>query len=125
MGEKIYIVTAGEYSDYHIVAVTRDKDKAETIKKLYQSEAYSDDAEVEEWEDDVIIDKPIYQVEQNSTEINVSREKMHSEGSLNQVYFNKWFKPTYTVYVQADDEEHAKKIAFDLIAKYKAEKEGL
>ena len=31
--QKLYAVTAGEYSDYHIVAITSDKKKAEQIKE--------------------------------------------------------------------------------------------
>lgn len=35
------------------------------------------------------------------------------------------FKTKYIVYVWAKDKEHAKKIAFDKIAEYKAKKEGI
>ena len=35
---KAYIITKGEYSDYHICAVTLDKDKAEQLKKLFTND---------------------------------------------------------------------------------------
>lgn len=43
--DKVYIVTAGEYSDYHIVAVFSDPKQAEFCRT---KEGY--DAEVEEWD---------------------------------------------------------------------------
>ena len=30
-----YAVTDGDYSDYHIIAITDNKERAENIKKLY------------------------------------------------------------------------------------------
>jgi len=30
-----YAITDGDYSDYHIIAITDDKERAENIKKLY------------------------------------------------------------------------------------------
>lgn len=32
-----YAVTDGDYSDYHIIAITDNKERAENIKKLYSS----------------------------------------------------------------------------------------
>ena len=54
----IYLVTSGEYSDYHIDAVFADKEKAERFCALKNNE-YNDynEYEIEEWEeDDVEID---------------------------------------------------------------------
>lgn len=42
---KLYVVTQGEYSDYHIEKIFLDKDKAENYAKYHR-------AEVEEWETD-------------------------------------------------------------------------
>lgn len=33
-----YAVTDGDYSDYHIIAITDNKERAENIKKLYSGE---------------------------------------------------------------------------------------
>lgn len=51
---KIYVITAGEYSDYHIVAVTTDKEKADNFVKVHNNSKrfYYDDAYVEEYDTD-------------------------------------------------------------------------
>lgn len=45
---KVYVITQGSYSDYHICAVATDPEKAEKLAKLY-SDSY-DSAEVEEYD---------------------------------------------------------------------------
>ena len=51
---KVYIVTAGSYSDYHIAKVFTDEDKAEEYREwLYDS----NDVEEYETEDDLQVDK--------------------------------------------------------------------
>ena len=42
-----YAVTQGEYSDYRIITITEDKEKAERIAAAY-------DGDVEEYEDSII-----------------------------------------------------------------------
>ncbi|MBR0417913.1 MAG: hypothetical protein IJI66_01945 [Erysipelotrichaceae bacterium] len=37
---KAYIITNGEYSDYHICGVTLDKEKAEMMKRFYSEFKY-------------------------------------------------------------------------------------
>ncbi|MBR5273573.1 MAG: hypothetical protein IKU25_09345, partial [Clostridia bacterium] len=52
----IYIVTKGEYSDYHIIAATLDKDKAEKIAKMHTSNIgteFEKKAMVEEFDDNI------------------------------------------------------------------------
>ena len=115
---KLYAITKGDYSSYHICALTVDKKKAMKLKKVYSDEWY--DAMIEEFEDG-------------------------QPGELNICwYYNNWFdeakvedyaKPEKIefrhdgvligAYVFASDEEHAKKKAHDMIAKYKAEQAGL
>lgn len=46
--EKIYVVTQGDYSDYHIIACFTDKEKAELCAKIYSD--YYDEAGVEEYD---------------------------------------------------------------------------
>lgn len=125
-----YVITKGEYSDYHICAVTLDKDKAEQLKKLFTDEWH--DAYIEEYEVDshFPIDFPYFIVDKYSDRIDVEEiqtdnyaceydygvvRKCHSRD-------NKVF---YSVCIKAKDKEHAEKIALDKIAKYKAEKLGL
>ncbi|MBO7451862.1 MAG: hypothetical protein J6U54_16070 [Clostridiales bacterium] len=50
---KVYAVTAGSYSDYHIVAITDDKEKADALVELInkQCDKYgNDDAYAEEYD---------------------------------------------------------------------------
>lgn len=47
---KIYVITSGYYSDYHIDAVTDDKDKAEFLKLKFSDEY--DEANIEEYDTD-------------------------------------------------------------------------
>lgn len=55
---KVYIVSEGCYSDYHIVAIFSDKNKADIHATLLNStESFYDEARVEEWDiDNVEID---------------------------------------------------------------------
>ena len=50
MGEVVYVVTAGCYSDYHVEAVFKDKSKAEYYCNCYE------DCEIEEYclSDDIV-----------------------------------------------------------------------
>jgi hypothetical protein len=45
---KVYVITKGEYSDYHICAVTLDEKKAERLAKIHTDSW--DKADVEEWD---------------------------------------------------------------------------
>lgn len=54
---KVYILTKGEYSNYHIVAVFSTKEKAEECKILFTDE-YTDRIEIEEYEIDKIPECP-------------------------------------------------------------------
>jgi asparagine synthetase A len=47
---KVYIISKGEYSDYHICAVTLDEQEAERLAKIYTDSW--DYAIVEEWDTD-------------------------------------------------------------------------
>lgn len=51
--QKVYLVTAGEYSDYHLCSVHSSIEKAESAKKLFDSEN-----DIEEFEIDVLPDHP-------------------------------------------------------------------
>ena len=55
---KVYVVTEGSYSDYHIVAIFSDKNNADIHAALLNStESFYDEARVEEWNvDNVEID---------------------------------------------------------------------
>lgn len=122
-----YAVTAGDYSDYHIIAITDNKERAENIKKLYENDYYK--PMIEEFFDGEAKDEALYSVRYrtngvyeastqdfdmcNLADINVICEAINSD----------WL--VYGVCVMAKDENHAIKIAQDLWAEYKAKKEGV
>ena len=123
-----YAVTDGDYSDYHIIAITDNKERAENIKKLYSGK-YSEPM-IEEFFDSESKDEGFYYVTyradgsydaflqdfgmKNLSDINIVKES---------ILRNSWWK--YSVLVMAKDENHAIKIAQDLWAEYKAKKEGI
>lgn len=114
---KIYIITKGDYSDYHICNVTTNYQKAQRYK-----EAYSDDwgeAWIEVYEDGEK-EKERYCWTYNSVSNTIRISDYNAnEGVLKTIGGN------YRVIVYADTEKHAIKKAQDMIAKYKAEQAGL
>ena len=52
-GKKVYIVTEGVYSDYHIVAVFSDKKLAENFVAKYKGSKRYDEVRIEEYNLDV------------------------------------------------------------------------
>lgn len=126
MSQKIYIITAGCYSDYHICAATTDKEKAERLKVLFK-DSYNG-SEIEEYEDGmfdrVLFDqyKP-YRVffKQNGSVYAVSESEI--EYFKEEVYIPRYGDGIVGCF--ARDETHARKIAIDRYAKAKAERLGL
>ena len=123
---KIYVVTKGSYSDYHIVAATLDKEKAEKIAKKY-SDGW-DDCEVEEYEDSEEILKTVWFIifKKNTSDIDECREVSnvgYALHHLNEVSIYRWNQ--LSVYIAADTMEEAIKIASEKRAEYLAKKEGV
>lgn len=117
---KLYAVTKGSYSDYHIITLSRSKRRAERIAQKC-SDKY-DDAVVEEYEDSDFIERPIWHVlfyrdgfKKAST---VPYEDQFSfDKPLNTVKEFELFC-RFEVYCEAKDEAHAIKTAVDLVAQY-------
>lgn len=115
---KIYIITKGDYSDYHICNVTTDYQKAQRYK-----EAYSDD-----WGEAWI---EIYKDGENSKEnycwaySPVSNTIEMSEYPWKERVWKNREGKIYRVYVYAPDAKRAIKKAQDMIVKYKTEQAGL
>ena len=127
---KIYVITAGEYSAYHICAVTTDPESAENLRLLY-SDGWNGEASIETFDTEELSNRP-----KTCWDIGISDDglifKCFERSILNDVYddgteveINQVTHgySSYHVYVIADDEEHARKIACDLIAQYKYEHE--
>ena len=112
---KIYAITQGEYSGYHICALTVSKEKAEKLRKIY-SDSF-DEAYIEEYEDSEDEDVRatfVYHQSDDSVclwQYGDERERIKAD-----------WDGGFCVYVHAKDKEHARKKAQDMIAKYKAEK---
>lgn len=123
-----YAITDGDYSDYHIIAITDNKERAENIKKLYSGE-YSEPM-IEEFFDSESKDKMLYDVwykTNGSYYVSLQDFDMKKHFDINiideNVLHNDWWK--YRVLVMAKDKNHAIKIAQDLWTEYKAKKEGV
>ena len=123
-----YAVTDGDYSDYHIIAITDNKERAENIKKLYSSK-YSEPM-IEEFFDEEAKSEVLYDVLYNtdgSYNVNLQTfdKKYFSDINIirENILCNHWWK--YQVLVIAKDKNHAIKIAQDLWAEYRAKKEGI
>ena len=118
---KVYVVTQGEYSAYHIVGVTLDREKAERWLKLYEENTnrYAYSAQVEEFEADEFGANGMYMwiVDDDGAELN----DWHSDD------LGEWYcdNANFRVTVMARDKEHALKSAYDKIAMLKAEEEGI
>lgn len=144
---KIYVITKGDYSDYHICAVATEKQKAELLQKLYSENCYGGEAEIEEYDtsNNGIMDNltettecycisfdakyKIEDIEVVNYEY-ISTWANETEGrKLNEIMADGWFpyagNAKYIIFILADSEEKAKKIACDAMAKYRAEKLGL
>lgn len=132
---KVYIVTSGCYSEWHIDAVCDDEEKARKICSLIDAD---DGPAVNVWDTDIydIIDDgtDLYDV----TVTLADNKIIHIHAwKLNNAVFNKiitdcgayWDRsdadiPNIVFRVRAKDEEHARKIALDRYYMWKAEKEG-
>ena len=118
---KIYVITKGEYSDYHICAVTDDPNKAEILREQYTDRW--DVAEIEEWDTDepaIKGDSKYYTVDFNCKGEAIRAYESSPYSSKNIGAIDKW-----NVELYAKDEETAIKIAAERRAKYLAENQGI
>jgi hypothetical protein len=117
---KVYIVSEGEYSDYHINGVYSTKEKAEFAHKLFGIGEDWDGkpVEIEEWELDALPNHPPgmfwYEVRMNE---NGNVEKVHTADATdaNEKWTDEWRpygdKRSVLFSQWAKDETHAIKIA--------------
>lgn len=124
--KKVYVITKGAYSDYHICAVAATKEIAEKLQKIYSEDSWND-AIIEEYDlngarDDVRV---FYDVTFKDDRVSAC---FNEYGEKESIYFfkgNKWQSDCMIVCVKARDEDHAIKIAQDRRAEYLAKKEGI
>ncbi len=143
----LYVVTQGEYSDYHIVGIYSDRETAEKIRK-YKS-VRDDMCEIEEYELNPNLPKDVDEIKEYWVVNAHIRYKLEYpiRKYLKETVWNTWIeyfmerdsrpdieytfsKDCYEgkVYISksiAKDKDHAIKIAQDIRAKVIAEQEGL
>lgn len=123
---KIYVVTQGSYVDYRIITATTDEEVANKIAKKF-SDSW-DGASVEVYEDAELYMKPVFYVsfKQNGDvhEICDESSSIYYYNNINECDFEVDGKRVYAV-VQADNEEHAIKIASEKRAEFLARKAGI
>lgn len=123
---KVYVITEGDYSDYHIVGVVLDRKKAEAYCRVARGNYYVPD--VEEYETDLIDSiegrKP-YSVRMSKSgrvEVKELGSGYSYEAAVeHNAHHIGYFKDdNWNVDVLAEDEAHARKIGIDYImqAKY-------
>ena len=119
----IYIITAGEYSDYHIIAATTDRECAEKIAEHF-------DADIEEFEDSTprVIEVKHYQYlfAPSCALLRdfVSEISEYEIGSVSNVFKNRRGERIVNVYTDKP-KEVADKIAYDMLAEARAKKAGI
>lgn len=123
---KIYVVTKGSYSDYHIITATTDEKLAYKIAKKF-SDKY-EEADVEIYEDAELVLKPLYRVEFYSNgDIHSVRDCSDSDWEYRgcNIYNSHLIYGGGHIYVTADNADHAVKIANEKRAEYLAREAGI
>ena len=124
--EKIYVVTQGIYSDYHIVAATTDHDLARKIAAKFTDQY--DDCRIEEYSNAEVMLRPAWEINFDKAGNVISTDECTSAYDYENVgkcHERRWGHCDMAVGVSADDLESAIKIAAEKRAKYLAEKLGL
>lgn len=122
---KIYVVTKGIYSDYHIITATTDEKLAYEIKDRFSEDDDMYEAYVEVFEDAEIFMKPCYfmRFDKGGNIIELD-ERSDSEYYYDQDHGTD-YQGNFYVSVVTDNEEAAIKIGAERRAMYLAQKNGL
>lgn len=135
---KVYVITSGRYSDYHIDAVSLDKDEAEAICATLNNKRDDDFCDVEEYDTEDIKVKTQNEikarfrmiVEYKSGEERNFYEKVLVSEDINNIsvvrYGDRLNRIDIIATLSRDTkEDKARKIMYDRIAKFKAERAGI
>lgn len=126
----VYVITKGEYSDYGIEAVTLEKEKAEELREKYSDDWCDANIEIYDTDDYYVEKGRFYRVsigKRSTIEVEKTNFVISVKDKNKVILVKDWRTNSekYVVYVKAKDEEHAKKIGADLVAKYKAQQQGI
>lgn len=123
---KIYVVTQGEYSDYHIITATLSKRRAEEIAKRFSNDYYGSVPEIEEFEDSDVFLRPCWCVYfQSDGEIVYVRKASEHYDYEKIGKYQQYRDGSGAINLIADDEKTAVKIASEKRAEYLARREGI
>lgn len=125
---KLYAITAGEYSDYHIITLCSDREKAERLVRWYNRHEKFGEAEIEEYEDgEIIPDESVapYEVIFDRDGRIRMADRCSPEWVIGENPIMECIDGKILVHVLATDEGSAMKIAAEKRAKYIAEKTGV
>lgn len=129
MNNTIYILTRGEYSDYHIIGAYSTLELAEKARFVYPGSS------IEEYKLDYVPDHPpgmtawgvnIYN--ENTDTMYIGQTSPYDVGEENipsEKEYSPFGKTHYSVLCWAVDKEHAKKIALDKFYQHQAQKAGI
>lgn len=125
---KLYAITSGAYSDYGIITLCSDKEKAEKLVEWYNRYEKYDKADVEEYEDGVVVpDESV-----KPYEVTFLNDGSLGEAEICGPYYYMFHQRMLECsdgrlifYVLATDEESAKKIAAEKRAFHLAQREGI
>lgn len=121
---KIYVITKGSYSGYHICAVSTNQKNAEKLQKIFSGRW--DQAMIEEYESDQYLTETESGMELYKCVMGKDGTILADVSIIDLDYINdcdfrvRDIANRYLVYVWTKDSEHAKKIATDKIAEFKA-----
>ena len=121
---KIYVVTKGYYSDYHIITATTDEELAYRIKEKFSGDDYYDEAKVEIFEDAEIFMKSCYFIRFDKGGNVITFEEEKSEHCYEQDE-GEDAQGNFYISIIADNKERAIKIGAERRTMYLARKYGL
>lgn len=113
---EIYAITKGEYSDYHICALTVDKEKAEALRKMCSDR--NGEAEIETYIDGDLKYCELWWLYDRDDDAVENLSNHH-------VYYGWEHVDPNEVVLCAPDPEAARKKAYDMIAKDEAERQNI
>lgn len=140
---KIYVITSGEYSAYNIEYVTTDKKKAELFCAVHNKNNTWDYYEIEEYESDdfditvseekgepgylYIFKFILFNNNNNVCHLHISNIYKYitfkKQNTIDALIYGRLYG--VNIWIPEENEEKAKKIAYDMMAEYVARKEGI